>query len=239
MKRENLDIAIRDSVEDTLFGLRWWLRETRDDPLEEMGSFFDVRLADYPAHMYRWQAAYDRFPDYIPSCVKDILDLGCGSGLELDAILAARPDLSVTGIDLSDGMLQELGRNHPGVRIIRGNYLQTDLGTGKWDMVISFESLHHLLPDAKLLLYRKIRECLRPGGLFLNCDYYACCDEEEKLLRSEYLRKRTLSCLSNDVPVHFDIPLTLAHEADLLEQADFAACRALSAHAGACFLLAE
>ena len=106
-------------------------------------------------------------------------------------------------------------------------------------MVISFESLHHLLPDAKLLLYRKIRECLRPGGLFLNCDYYACCDEEEKLLRSEYLRKRTLSCLSNDIPVHFDIPLTLSHEADLLEQAGFAACRALSAHAGACFLLAE
>ena len=106
MERENLDIAIRDSVEDTLFGLRWWLRETRDDPLEEMGPFFDVRLADYPAHMYRWQAAYDRFPDYIPSCVKDILDLGCGSGLELDAILAVRPDLSVTGIDLSDGMLQ-------------------------------------------------------------------------------------------------------------------------------------
>ena len=77
---------------------------------------------------------------------------------------------------------------------------------------------------------------VRPGGIFLNCDYFACCEEEEDLLRDVFLKKQKAEGLSPDIPVHFDIPLTLPHESDLLESAGFSSCKALSSHAGACFL---
>ena len=236
MVRENLDIRIRDSIDDHMFGLRWWLRETGDIPLEEMSSFFDARMEDYPYHMDRWTNAYLAFPGYLPAGIQDVLDLGCGYGKELDTVLPAFPGISVTGIDMSGAMLDELARRHPEVKRIRGNYCLTPFEESSYDAVISFESLHHLLPEPKLELYRKIFRCLRPGGIFLNCDYFACCEEEEDLLRDVFLKKQKAEGLSPDIPVHFDIPLTLPHESDLLESAGFSSCKALSSHAGACFL---
>ena len=118
MRRTNLDIQIRDSVEDHMYGLRWWLKETDDTPLEEMSSFFDSRIDDYVPHMERWVSAYEIFPKYIPPQVKTILDLGCGTGLELDHIIPAFPEADITGIDLSSVMLNELSSKFPSVHII-------------------------------------------------------------------------------------------------------------------------
>lgn len=52
-------------------------------------------------------------------------------------------------------------------------------------------------------------------------DYIACCDEEEELLRSVYLEKRRQSAIPENRYVHFDIPLTLEHEKELLQNAGF------------------
>lgn len=52
-------------------------------------------------------------------------------------------------------------------------------------------------------------------------DYIACCDEEEELLRSVYLKKRSQSVVPENCYVHFDIPLTLEHEKEILEKAGF------------------
>ncbi|MBR0451390.1 MAG: class I SAM-dependent methyltransferase [Oscillospiraceae bacterium] len=238
MIRTNLDIRIRDSIEDHMFGLKWWLKETKDVPLEEMASFFDVRIDDYVPHMERWDEAYRTFPKYIPPDARVILDLGCGSGLELDQIIPCFPNTDFTGIDLSTAMINELLSKHPEVNIIQADYLKYPFGENIYDAVISFESLHHLLPKQKQGLYKKIRSCLNGNGVFINCDYYACCDEEETLLLNVYDEKRKKEHLPTDALVHFDIPLTLEHEADLLESAGFTSCSALSSHSGACFLKA-
>ncbi|MBQ8994294.1 MAG: class I SAM-dependent methyltransferase [Oscillospiraceae bacterium] len=239
MERIHLDIQIRDSVEDHLFGLRWWLKETKGIPLEEMSSFFDSRLEDYPYHMERWNEAYRIFPDYLPPNTKDILDLGCGTGLEIDQILTRFPQANITGIDMSSSMLKELSFKHPEVRLIKGNYCDVSFEDKQYDAAVSFESLHHLLPDKKLSLYQKILSALNKNGVLLNCDYFACCDEEEDLLRSVLAEKRKAEAIPDEMVVHFDIPLTLEHEADLLEKAGFRSCIALSSHSGACFLLAK
>ena len=96
-----------------------------------------------------------------------------------------------------------------------------DFGCGKWNAVISFESLHHFLPERKKELYREIYASLKEGGLFLLGDYIADCDEEEELLCGVYLKKRKQSGIPEDRFVHFDIPLTLEHEADVLRDAGF------------------
>ena len=238
MTRRDLDITIRDSIEDHMFGLRWWLKETEDVPLEEMSAFFRTRMDDYVPHMERWAGAYEIFPSYIDPSVRTILDLGCGSGLELDHIIPAFPETEITGIDMCSPMLIELSAKYPEVKAIEADYCSYPFEMQKYDAVISFESLHHLLPEAKTKLYRKIKSCLTDGGSFINCDYFACCEEEEGLLRETYERKRMKQSLPADMQVHFDIPLTLAHEAELLEKAGFTSCEALSSNAGAVFLKA-
>ena len=54
--------------------------------------------------------------------------------------------------------------------------------------------------------------------MFVNGDYFACCDEEENLLRETWIRKRREENIPDDTFVHFDIPLTKEHEAELLKK---------------------
>ncbi len=70
-------------------------------------------------------------------------------------------------------------------------------------------------------------------------DYIACCDEEEKLLRSEYLKKRKQSAIPDNCYVHFDIPLTLEHEKKLLQEVGFLVEKVLDEPDGATIIMAS
>ena len=159
----------------------------------------------------------------LPSDCQKILDLGCGTGLELDRIWAENPEIDVTGVDLCESMLNKLLTKHADkpLTAVCQDYFKYDFSTGRWDAVISFESLHHFLPERKKELYQRIYNGLKAGGIFILGDYIACCDEEEELLRSVYLKKRERFAIPDDCFVHFDIPLTLEHERELLESAGF------------------
>jgi len=211
------------SHEKYLQELEQWLQDTSACPLEEMSDFFTKRLDDYEEHMSVWEKSYQIFAESLPFECKRILDLGCGTGLELDYIWKKNPDIDVTGIDLCQSMLDKLLEKHSDMRLttICQDYFQYDFGYGKWDTVISFESLHHFVPERKRELYQKIYNGLKHGGVFILGDYIACCDEEEELLRNVYLRKRKQSAIPAHCFVHFDIPLTLEHERELLQEAGF------------------
>ena len=104
--------------------------------------------------------------------------------------------------------------------------------------MISFESLHHFLLERKRALYRKIYESLKAGGIFLLGDYIAGCDEEETLLRGVYLEKRKQSGIPDERFVHFDIPLTLEHETELIQDAGFVIEKVLDNPDGATLIAA-
>ena len=55
----------------------------------------------------------------------------------------------------------------------------------------------------------------------------ACCEEEEELLRNVCLEKRRKARIPEERFVHFDIPLTLEHEKELLRKAGFADIKAV------------
>ena len=211
------------SFEEYMQNLKQWLQDTADSPLEEMSDFFTKRLHDYEEHMSFWEKSYQIFAEILPLECHKILDLGCGTGLELDKIWQKNPDIDVTGVDLCQSMLNKLLKKHPDQRLttVCQDYFQYDFGYGKWEAVISFESLHHFLPERKKELYQKICNSLKAGGVFILGDYIACCDEEEELLRSVYLKKRKHSAIPENCYVHFDIPLTLEHEKELLQDAGF------------------
>lgn len=229
------------SFEEYLQNLKQWLRDTADSPLEEMSDFFTKRLHHYEEHMSVWEKSYRLFAGVLPSECKKILDLGCGTGLELDQIWQRNPDIEVTGVDLCQNMLNKLLEKHPDKRFtaVCQDYCQYDPGCDKWDAVISFESLHHFLPERKQELYRKIYHSLKDGGFFISGDYIACCDEEEELLRGVYLKKRRQSEIPADRYVHFDIPLTLEHEKELMQNAGFVVERMLDEPDGVMIIMAR
>ena len=205
--------------------IKQWLKSTEDEPLETMGGFFDRRVDSYEDHMRPWRAYYRWLGELIPAQAETLLDLGCGTGLELDEIFRLHPDIRVTGIDLAPGMLARLREKHPErkLTLTAGDYLTVPLAPCAFDVAVAFETLHHFPPETKLGLFRRIFAALRPGGMLLEGDYIAESDEMETYLFQELARRRARQHVPEGTFVHFDTPLTLAHELSLLRQAGFTA----------------
>ncbi len=241
IRREKDELIIRENIEQYMQELKAWLAQTADAAPEEMSSFFTERIEGYEAHMSVWQNAYDRFGQLLPADCRQVLDLGCGTGLELDAVWKYRPEVAVTGVDLCQSMLDKLLEKYRDrkLSVVCADYFQYEFGTEQWDGIISFESLHHFLPEKKQQLYDKIYRGLKPGGTFLLGDYIACCQEEETLLRQIYLEKRRKFGIPEETFIHFDIPLTLEHEKELLGKAGFEQVRAAESINGAVILVGE
>ena len=141
---------------------------------------FTAHARDYDALRRRlvpcfdafYGAALDRIADWGMPAQARVLDLGAGTGL-LAAMLKERwPAASVHLLDVSAGMLAEararLG-SVPGTSFAVADYATARLGAG-WDLVVSALSIHHLEDAAKRALFARIREALRPGGLFVNAE---------------------------------------------------------------------
>lgn len=205
--------------------IKQWLKSTEDEPLETMSGFFDRRVDSYEDHMRPWRAYYRWLGELFPAQAETLLDLGCGTGLELDEIFRLHPDIRVTGIDLAPGMLARLREKHPERKLTLtvGDYLTVPLAPCAFDVAVAFETLHHFPPETKLGLFRRIFAALRPGGMLLEGDYIAESDEMETYLFQELARRRARQHVPEGTFVHFDTPLTLAHELSLLRQAGFTA----------------
>ena len=80
--------------------------------------------------MARWNGAYRSMAERIPDNCGSLLDLGCGTGLELNAILKRFPGLHVTGIDLCEPMLAVLRQKHPSALLTLRceDYFEAELG---------------------------------------------------------------------------------------------------------------
>ena len=233
-------MKIRENEKKHLEELKSWLASQRETPLEEMDGFFAARVNIYDEHMSVWAKAYERLPDYLPAGTKRLLDLGVGTGLELESIYRRFPSAELVGMDLSETMLAELRRKYPekGIKTVCADYFTAELGTG-YDAAVSVESLHHFTAEKKSGLYKRVFDALRAGGCFLLCDYIACSEEEERLLAEECKRKREKGMIPEEKFVHFDTPLTLEHETAVLKGAGFTKAEMIDTIDGATFILAE
>lgn len=195
---------------------------------ERMDAFFAERVNGYDEHMLTevegCREGYAEMARRIPAGVKNLLDLGCGTGLELDAILPRFPDLSVTGIDLTQEMLDALKRKHPdrNLTLVCGDYFTVPFGTDAYDCVVSFETMHHFPPQEKQKLYEKILAALHPGGCYIECDYMVDTPEEEAALFAQSDRLRRENALKDGELYHIDTPCCIEHQLQLLTAAGFA-----------------
>lgn len=121
------------------------------------------------------------FHDFYTACypliktlsgAKTLLDLGAGTGLFSYFIYLVKPELNYTLTDLSPEMLKAAQERFKGLRNFSFTELNfaTDNLPGKYDIIISALSIHHLDDEGKRKLYKAIYECLNDGGLFINAD---------------------------------------------------------------------
>lgn len=195
--------------------------------LEKMGEFFDARLQGYEEHQLTCIESAQIFYPFTARCLPvgqvEILDLGCGTGLELEYYFPLSADASVTGIDLAPGMLHALRSKFPDKRLslIQGSYFEVPLGENHFDAAVSVESLHHFTQAEKLPLYSKLHASLKRDGYFILTDYFAPTDAYETFYRQELLRLKAQQGLAEEVFYHYDTPLTVANETEALLAAGF------------------
>lgn len=210
-------------------GKQLWKNERKDmeQSLEEMSRFFAARTEGYDRHMLDevegCAEGYRLMASLLPADLSSLLDLGCGTGLELDEIFRRFPELRVTGIDLTQAMLDRLREKHPcrAMTLLCGNYLEADLGRACFDAAVSFQTLHHLTPGEKAALYRRLYQALRPGGRYLECDYMVETQEDEDHWFAECVRLRRRQGVPDGMAVHFDTPCAIGNQIRLLQQAGF------------------
>lgn len=196
--------------------------------LEKMENFFDSRLDMYDEHQLNCIDSARDFLQFTAECLPPrpgcaVLDLGCGTGLELERYFGINPSAQVTGIDMAPGMLRRLKEKFPDKKIalMLGSYFDLPFGCEAYEAAVSVESLHHFTAAEKLPLYKKLWNALKPGGFFILTDYFALSDAEERRCREELLRLKAEQGLTDGAFYHFDTPLTVEHETDCLRDAGF------------------
>jgi tRNA (cmo5U34)-methyltransferase len=203
--------------------------------LEKMSDFFEARLDGYDAHMMTDIESANEFYPFtarqLPMAENScILDLGCGTGLELQEYYKLNASAKITGIDLCQGMLTKLKQKFAGkeTTLILGSYFDVPLGENVFDAAVSVESLHHFTKQEKVGLYSKLHTALKDNGYFILTDYFSLSDDEEQMHRKNLATLKAEQGITDDEFYHYDTPLTVKHESEALVEAGFASVEVLN-----------
>jgi len=132
---------VRTSPKPEAGDLPGWLKEG----VEEMRGFFNstADVWDSVFGTEKERPLYEAVAQQIaPSSeTMRILVLGCGTGLELEAIFEKMPDAQVMGIDLAPNMLAQVRRKFNAqaaqIELIEASYVGLPLGEGEFVYVVA------------------------------------------------------------------------------------------------------
>ncbi len=138
-----------------------------EENFDRIATAYDESL---PAHVV--EHYLDKRVAFVAGCCPpgEGLDVGCGTGV-LAARLAER-GFVMTGLDPSEGMLDVMRAERPGVAAVRGSGDELPFGDSSFDLVITVAALHHIADPVavRATLGEMVRVC-RPGGRVVVWDH--------------------------------------------------------------------
>lgn len=103
---------------------------------------------------------------------KHILDAGCGTGTMIEMLSQIYPQISYTGIDLSEKMIEKAKmKSIPGASFMVGDCENFGFDDNSFDLVICMMSIHHY-PHPELFI-QSCAKILRKNGLLIIADLTA------------------------------------------------------------------
>jgi len=204
-----------------------------------VGSSFDATAAIYDRSRRQLIPCFD---DFYRAAVElapfgrheaiDILDLGAGTGLMAAFLAEALPRAHFTLVDVAAEMLdrarERFARDASRFTFAILDYGASDL-PGRFDLVVSSLSIHHLPDTDKQALFRRVHAALRPGGAFINADQVlgATPAVETRQHEAWLAAVRGLGVSDEDLAAaqqrqQHDRPSTLVDQLRWLEEAGFA-----------------
>jgi SAM-dependent methyltransferase len=134
---------VRDGYDAVSDRYAAWQSEIADDPRDRYVELLLTRLPERP----------------------DILEVGCGAGIEPTPTFARMGRL--TGIDISRAQIDRARKALPGADLIHGDVTTATFPAGSFDAIVALYMLTHVpAADLPALLVR-VATWLRPDGLLL------------------------------------------------------------------------
>lgn len=100
-----------------------------------------------------------------------VLDFGCGPGFIWEHLIHLEAKWAYTGLDFSQGSIDEIKRRAEGHARFRGalraSALPTTLPDSKFDVVLLLEVVEHLDQHHLESTLREVRRTLKPGGIMV------------------------------------------------------------------------
>lgn len=101
-----------------------------------------------------------------------VLDVGCGTGLFAGRIASEHPDVTVTGLDISEGMLVNARKNCASfgdrIELIQGDAEKLPFEDNSFDVLTCVHSFHHYPHQGRVL--SEMFRVLKPDGELLLVD---------------------------------------------------------------------
>jgi ubiquinone/menaquinone biosynthesis C-methylase UbiE len=114
---------------------------------------------------------------------RPVWDFGCGPGQTTKYLKDL--GIEISGLDLSEKMLEQARTIHPGITFRKGNILELEFQNDSIAGVVAFYAIVHFTDEQVGTAFREVFRVLRPGGIFL----FTYHSGEEIIHLSEFLGK--------------------------------------------------
>jgi ubiquinone/menaquinone biosynthesis C-methylase UbiE len=96
---------------------------------------------------------------------RPVWDFGCGPGQTTNYL--KNLGIEISGLDLSEKILEQAGTIHPEIHFRKGNILELEFENASLAGVVAFYAIVHFTEDQVGLAFREVFRVLQPGGIFL------------------------------------------------------------------------
>jgi ubiquinone/menaquinone biosynthesis C-methylase UbiE len=115
---------------------------------------------------------------------RPVWDFGCGPGQTANYL--NNLGLEISGLDLSEKILEQARTIHPEIHFRKGNILALEFENDSIAGVVAFYAIVHLTAEQVGIAFREVFRVLQPGGIFLFTYHVG----EETIHLGEFLGKK-------------------------------------------------